>query len=188
MKHSGWRGSGSPMQVGIGKTSREVCDGQGLCSTGRWAPADRRYPTGSRWEPVAKLFMDFARSHGTTDLLTRLALGQVPSSPFVREKIAEPKSKIIDYLSTQGIHLQRATEDRSDLPVDYRFLHLLLSASDDPEVGLGEFSRGVRSGTGEPDFHVFQRSMLRRKDGGCRARRTPLIISSRLDGLEQKGP
>ena len=87
------------MQVAIGKTSREVCDGQWLCSPGRWAPADRRYPTGSRWEPVAKLFMDFARSHGTTDLLTRLALGQVPSSPFDPEKIAELKSKIIDITS-----------------------------------------------------------------------------------------
>ena len=62
-------------------------------------------------------------------------------------KIAELKSKIIDYLSTQG-HLQRATEDRSDFPVDYRFLHLLLIASDDPEVGLGELSRGVRIGPG----------------------------------------
>ena len=60
------------------------------------------------------------------------------------EKIAELKLKVIEYLSTQGIHLQRTAEDRSDLPVDYRFLHLLLTASDDPEVGLGEFSRGVR--------------------------------------------
>ena len=69
-------------------------------------------------------------------------------SPCVLEKIAELKLKMIDYLSTQGIHLQRTAEDRSELPVDYRFLHLLLSASDDPEVGLGEFSRGVRIGPG----------------------------------------
>ena len=94
------------------------------------------------------LWISQGAMHGTTDLLTRLALGQVPSSPFVPEKIAELKSKIIDYLSTQWTHLQRATEDRSDLPVHYRFLHLLLSASDDPEVGLGEFSRGVRIGPG----------------------------------------
>ena len=148
VRHSGWRGNGSPLQVGVGYTSREVCDGQGLCSPGRWAPANRRYPTGPRWEPVAKLFMDFARSYGTTDVLSRLALGQVPSSPFMPEKIAELKLNIIDYLSTQGIHLSRTTEDRSDLPVDYRFLHLLLTASGDPEVGLGEFSRGVRVGPG----------------------------------------
>ena len=45
-KHSRWRGKGSPMQVGVGCTTREVCDGQGLASPGRWAPADRRYPTG----------------------------------------------------------------------------------------------------------------------------------------------
>ena len=28
-KHSGWRGKGSPMQVGVGYTTREICDGQG---------------------------------------------------------------------------------------------------------------------------------------------------------------
>ena len=69
-------GTGVPLQVGVGYTSREVCDGQGLCSPGRWAPANRRYPAGPRWEPVAKLFMDFARSYGTTDVLSRLALGK----------------------------------------------------------------------------------------------------------------
>ena len=32
--------------------------------------------------------------------------------------------------------------------MDYRFLQLLLTAAEDPEVSLGEFARGVRVGPG----------------------------------------
>ena len=39
-------------------------------------------------------------------------------------------------------------QDRTDLPIDNRFLELLLDASGDPEVGLELFARGVRVGPG----------------------------------------
>ena len=35
-KGSGWLGSGPPMRVGVSYTARDVCDGQGLPSPGRW--------------------------------------------------------------------------------------------------------------------------------------------------------
>ena len=41
---SEWRGSGKPMQVGTGYTSREYCDGQSLAPPGRWATDSRKYP------------------------------------------------------------------------------------------------------------------------------------------------
>ena len=34
-KGAGWTGVGSPLQVGVGYTSRDYCDGQGLPSPGR---------------------------------------------------------------------------------------------------------------------------------------------------------
>ena len=40
------------------------------------------------------------------------------------------------------------TEDRSDLPTDYRFFELLLEASGDPEESFGLCARGVRVGPG----------------------------------------
>ena len=43
-KNSGWIGKGYPLQVGVGYTVRDYCDGQSLCSPGRWALAARRYP------------------------------------------------------------------------------------------------------------------------------------------------
>ena len=44
--------------------------------------------------------------------------------------------------------LQRSTQDREDLPIDFCFLQLLLQAAGDPEASIGEFARGVRVGPG----------------------------------------
>ena len=35
-----------------------------------------------------------------------------------------------------------------DVPIDYRFLDVLLRAADDPEIGLGEYVQGVKVGPG----------------------------------------
>ena len=53
-------------------TSREICDGQGLASL---------------WKAASEPIMEFTRRHGTTALLTRLALGQVTESPFEDEAV-----------------------------------------------------------------------------------------------------
>ena len=45
--------------------------------------------------------------------------------------------------------LHRRSGDRTDVPIDYRFLHVLLQSAGDPEVGLGEYSQGVRVGPGK---------------------------------------
>ena len=42
-----------------------------------------------------------------------------------------------------------STGDRTDFPVDYRYLHTLLQLGGDPEVGLGDYSQGVRVGPGK---------------------------------------
>ena len=47
-----------------------------------------------------------------------------------------------------GIKLNRESEDRTDMPVDYRFVDLLVRESEDPEVSLGSFAKGVRVGPG----------------------------------------
>ena len=75
---SGWTGSGSPMMVGIGYTSRAFCDGQSLATPGRWPPAQRRYPSNPEW----LLFRSFVGTCGSPEFLMRLALGRVDSSPF----------------------------------------------------------------------------------------------------------
>ena len=42
---SGWRGRGEPLWTGRAGKARELQDGAGLCSPGRWRVEDRRYPS-----------------------------------------------------------------------------------------------------------------------------------------------
>ena len=141
---AGWVGEGEPMMVGSGCTIPAACDGLSLSSPGRWAPHARKYPTTEHWRELSGLFMDFARRHGSADLLMKFALGKVEESPFGAEVISILKSRVIESLSTWGCSLKSSPQDRTDLPIDYRFLELLLDASGDPEVGLGLFASGVR--------------------------------------------
>ena len=90
------------MVVGSGYTSRAVCDGLSLSSPGRWAPHARKYPTTEHWREVSGLFMDFARRHGSADLLMKFALGKVEESPFGTEAISTLKSRVIESLSRWG--------------------------------------------------------------------------------------
>ena len=125
---AGWRGASAPLQVGIGYTAREVCDGQSSASLGQWAAKDRRYPEHAEWKTVADLLIAYLRKHGNSDLLMRLALGKV----------------IIDALAQYGLHLESSTKDRDEVLVDYRLMELFLAAARDPEVHLGSFAAGVR--------------------------------------------
>ena len=51
-KNSGWIGVGPPLQVGVGYTSRDCSDGQGLAAPGRWLVESRRYPSSLVFHPV----------------------------------------------------------------------------------------------------------------------------------------
>ena len=145
---TGWTGRGPPMQVGSGYTRRDVCDGQSLASPGRWPVENRSYPEHEVWLAVSRLFMDFSRRVGTPALLVSLALGKVSESPFFVEDIAALKKTVVEKLAAHGLDLNREDDDRADVPIDFRFLDLLLRAASDPEVALGSFSRGVRVGPG----------------------------------------
>ena len=147
-KGSGWQGTGKPMLVGVGYTSREYCDGQTLASPGRWPVTARRYPQSVSWKSVVACFSSFCQRRCTAELLMQLALGRVSSCPFADDEIRHLKEEVIATLATAGIGLFREEGDRKDLPIDFRFLDLLLRAAEDPEVGLGKFAMGVRVGPG----------------------------------------
>ena len=57
---AGWTGTGKPMQVGVGYTVRDLCDGQTLASPGRWPPSMRRYPRSDERKAVAVLVKRFS--------------------------------------------------------------------------------------------------------------------------------
>ena len=139
---------------------------------GRWSPEDRRYPVSKVWHAASEPIMEFTRRYGTAALLTRLAMGQVTESPFEEEAVTRLKEQIVRSPAEQGLHLNRHPEDREDLPVDCRFLQLLLTAAEDPEVSIGEFARGVRVGPGarlprQPALHPAKKkwSLKQQYDG-----------------------
>ena len=47
-------------------------------------------------------------------------------------------------MNTSRVGLVRTANDRKEVPIDLRFLQLLLRAAEDPEVGVGDFALGVR--------------------------------------------
>ena len=147
-KHAGHRGIGSPMMVGVGYVQREFCDGQSLASPGRWPPSSRVYPSSTAWSSVRDCFWRFTTHYGTEKLLVDLAMGKVDDSPFPPDEIQRLKENLIDAAARAGIPILRKNGDRVDVPIDYRFLEVLLGASDDPEVGLGHYAQGIRVGPG----------------------------------------
>ena len=64
------------------------------------------------------------------------------------EEVESLKREIIQSALDYGIVLERKPGDRTDVPINYRFLQLLLELTDDPETGLGDYSQGVRVGPG----------------------------------------
>ena len=88
-----------------------------------------------------------ADHYGTKQLLASLAIGKVETCPFPQEEVEPLKREIIQSALDCGIVLERKPGDRTDVPIDYRFLQLLLKLTDDPETGLGDYSQ-VRVGRG----------------------------------------
>ena len=75
------------------------------------------------------------RDHGTP---CEPAMGRVKESPFPREAVVSLKSRIINQLERSGFLLGRHEKDRTDTPVDFRFMHR----------SIGKFERGVKVGPG----------------------------------------
>ena len=67
--------------------------------------------------------MDFARRHGSADLLMKFVLGKLEESLFGSEAISNLKSRVIEGLSRWGFSLKSSSQGRTDLPID-RFLEL----------------------------------------------------------------
>ena len=144
----GWSGKGKPMLIGSGYVERRLCDGQGLCSPGAWAPGDRRYPSSQLWTSISRLFLATAESLSSVQLLSELALGRNAKSPFSQSVVDELRREVKVILAREGIQFERVEGDRADMPVDPRLLGGLLKAAADPEVSIATFSQGVRVGPG----------------------------------------
>ena len=105
-------GSGLPVQVGLGHTARDYCDGQSLASPNRSKPEDRRYPETERWKGVVELFRKNAETYTSDQLLVELSLGSVSKFPFAPASISELKNEVIKLAQSYGLELNRSGDDR----------------------------------------------------------------------------
>ena len=48
----GWQGTGKPMVIGSVYVAWRLCDGEGPCSPGAWAPKAQKYPCSSLWKEL----------------------------------------------------------------------------------------------------------------------------------------
>ena len=118
-------------------------------------------PKSPIWKAVTRKFEQFSTQYGTAELLMNLALGRVQENPFSEKDIPNLKEDVIDELERAGLELKREENDRRDVPVDFRYLDLLLKAAEDPEVGLGESVSDLR-----PGCRASQHLTNRRESGG----------------------
>ena len=102
---------------------------------------------------MTRKFEQFSTQYGTAGR----------ENPFSEKDIQNLKEDVIDELERAGLELKREENDRRDVPLDFRYLDLLLKAAEDPEVGLGQFSQGVRVG---PGCRASQHFTNRRESGG----------------------
>ena len=90
----GWAGTGKPMLIGSVYVERRLCDGQGLCSPGAWAPEDRCYPSSQLWTSISRLFLVTAESLSSVQLLSELALGRDAKSPFSQSVVDQVRGEV----------------------------------------------------------------------------------------------
>ena len=110
------------------------------------AACEEKVPDALAWQSVVRSFVSFVEQHGTPELLMTLALGRVKECPLSAANAQKLREEIDVKLAAMDLDLTRCSDDRNDVPIDFRFLDLLLRGAGDPEVGLGGFAQGVRVG------------------------------------------
>ena len=78
---SGWTGH-ARMMIGRGTKAREMHDGAGLRSSGRWPPEQRKLPQNAVLTELQTLLKQYVARHLGSDLFARLAFGKVKECPF----------------------------------------------------------------------------------------------------------
>ena len=84
---AGWWGHGCPLRTGRGSRHREINDGGGLCSPGRWAPSRRKLPlfAAKVTEALETVVVEIAAQEGEgywSRVVCSLACGKVDTDPL----------------------------------------------------------------------------------------------------------
>ncbi len=153
---SGPHGHGPPLSVGAHHRKRDLCDGAGSCSLGRWAPWHRPTFQPPPLARVRQLIVNYVEELKTRigvtaeELFQQLARGQVDADPFARD--SKRLRIVIDQVQaalTDGSGSAISQVGDVPQPVRIRMLQRILKLGGDPDAaGMEHFCRGVRIGVG----------------------------------------
>ncbi len=151
---SGPRGQGLPLRVGSFERARDLCDGAGLCSLGRWPPSSRPSPSSRRLLALNAMIghtMDawLQRASATAqEVFQQLADGEATEETVPGEVQAELYHKALSIFADIRGGAQPRTGDLPML-VHGRLLETILTEGGDPDKrGIKHFYQGVRLGVG----------------------------------------
>lgn len=147
----GWRGAGPPLRARDRRGQRDFHDGGGLCSPGRWAPAQRRYPVRGRnlLDPLVEALKTITATVDLKKLLYFMASGRMKVCPFPDHVVDEIRKLWSRFLTPKGWHPEPQAGDREQ-PIRVRMLQALLGYLADPDIGyLGQVAQGVPLGVDE---------------------------------------
>ena len=93
---------------------------------------------------------------------------------------------VVREAETFGHTLKTSPTDRRDVPIDYRFLELLLEVAEDPEVAVGSFAGRVRVGL-VSECLGCRRCIVRSAAGSSRNNQTHWTTWKKLWKVTQRG-
>ncbi len=151
---AGPRGTGPPLRVGSFEKERDLCDGGGICSLGKWRPTDRPAPQSPRLKAlhgiIAAAVDKWARACRLepTVIFDRLANGMVSSDPVPERLRDELYYQVKEVFKDSQCDAEPVA---TDLPmvVRGRLLRAILWEANDPDKrGTRHYYEGVRVGVG----------------------------------------
>ena len=167
------RCSGPPIKCRHGTGERELVDGFGLCSPGRWRPLQRgRLCTGPELDhacSIQKALREFVQSEldDTRKAAFALASGHLKVSPFSDSSLAHLRKSLADLLPDPELALDRTPGQ----PFWLHLLHQSLVILGDPDAAIlvdGDcsFAKGVHLGD---EFPIARAPQVYRKRVNFRA-------------------
>ena len=115
-------------------------------------PAMRRYPSSDTWTSVSDLVRKFSEHYATTQLLMDLALGRVEKCPFPSESAKRTQRRDHrTFCHHGGLNLDWASDDRNELPIDFRFLDAPPQSVRGSRHAVGELRTGCESRARDED-------------------------------------
>lgn len=152
-------GVGPPVPVRWGGKIRELHDGGGLCSPGRWIPPNRLTANWPCTKPLKKVFKQLLRNHvGDVDrLVMKLCCGKILESPFSDSLISEGRLLLCSELAkTSRFTVDQLLSVQRDQPYLLHAIGELLREQGDPDWRIyfassspsGNFTDGVAVGVG----------------------------------------